>query len=93
MASSSKSRIILRRKGPGIESPHETEAVVHILIVEVGNQKEKNGRCVFVIVFQAVSIPAGDKSGTSDAYCRASIGKEKGKTRTIHSTLRCKIDR
>ena len=38
MASSSKSMIILRRKGSGIESPHETEAVVHILIVEVGKK-------------------------------------------------------
>ena len=37
-ASSSKSMIMLRRKGSGIESPHETEAVVHILIVEVGKK-------------------------------------------------------
>ena len=38
MASRSKSLIMLRRKGSGFESPHETEAVVHILIVEVGNK-------------------------------------------------------
>ena len=41
MASSSKSMIILRRKGSGIESPHETEAVVHILIVEVEKTQKK----------------------------------------------------
>ena len=41
MASSSKSMIMLRRKGSGFESPHETEAVVHILIVEVGKNREK----------------------------------------------------
>ena len=38
MASSSKSMKSLRRKGSGFESPHETEAVVHILIVEVENK-------------------------------------------------------
>ena len=83
----------MNRKGSADVSTQENESVVHVLIVEVKtqkliSQKEKDESIVTNQSLQAVSITAGDKSGTSDAYCRVSLGKEKGKTRTIHNTLR-----
>ena len=79
MASSSKSMKTLRRKDSGFESPHETEAVVHILIVEVGN-KSKKREVVYLFLFSRQFLsPPETKAGQATLIAEPVSGRRKGK--------------
>lgn len=50
-------------------------------------QGQEEVKLQHVAHLQAVGILAGDKSGSSDPYCRLELAKERAKTRTLSATL------